>query len=185
MKEEFLSGYLRGDGCFMPKVGLVQAASSSKLLIASLDILLLSMGYVMTMTQAIHSPSVIDGRIIKGGLLHSLISKKEIQYNGLATIADFSRSEISTSHTKNLWHVINENLYLIRTTKTIHEKSEQEVYSIDTKNHLFVSTGGRLIHNCVIPNLDLIKDDTLSLISEINKDYAKILKKRQAQGKKY
>jgi len=183
MKEEFLSGYLRGDGCFMPKLGLVHAASSSKLLIAGLDILLLSMGYVMTMTQAVHSPSVIDGRI-KDGLLHSLMSKKETQYNDIAAIADFSRSEI-TSHTKNLWRVINENLYLIRTTKTIHEQSEQEVYSIDTKNHLFVSTGGRLIHNCVIPNLDLIKDETLNLISEINNDYAKILKKRQAQGKKY
>ncbi|MGI0023368.1 MAG: hypothetical protein ACRD9Q_10985 [Nitrososphaeraceae archaeon] len=35
--------------------------------------------------------------------------------------------------------------------------------------------GGR----CVIPNLDLIKDDTLKLIKEINSDYAKILKKRR------
>ena len=32
--------------------------------------------------------------------------------------------------------------------------------------------------HCVIPNLDLIKDDTLKLIKEINSDYAKILKKR-------
>lgn len=39
--------------------------------------------------------------------------------------------------------------------------------------------------HCVIPNLDLIKDDTLDLIREINSDYAKILKKRKAQGKKY
>jgi len=33
--------------------------------------------------------------------------------------------------------------------------------------------------HCVIPNLDLIKDDTLKLIKEINSDYAKILKKRR------
>lgn len=39
--------------------------------------------------------------------------------------------------------------------------------------------------HCLIPNLDLIKDDTLNLIKEINSDYAKILKKRQVQGKKY
>jgi hypothetical protein len=39
--------------------------------------------------------------------------------------------------------------------------------------------------HCVIPNLDLIKDDTLNLIKEINSDYAKILKKRKTQGKKY
>lgn len=39
--------------------------------------------------------------------------------------------------------------------------------------------------HCVIPNLDLIKDDTLNLIKEINSDYAKTLKKRQARDKKY
>lgn len=39
--------------------------------------------------------------------------------------------------------------------------------------------------HCVIPNLDLIKDDTLNLIKEINSDYARILKKRQTKGKKY
>lgn len=39
--------------------------------------------------------------------------------------------------------------------------------------------------HCVIPNLDLIKDDTLNLIKEINNDYAKILKRRQTKGKKY
>lgn len=32
--------------------------------------------------------------------------------------------------------------------------------------------------HCVIPNLDLIKDDTLDLIKEINLDYGKTLKKR-------
>jgi len=35
--------------------------------------------------------------------------------------------------------------------------------------------------HCVIPNLDLIKYDTLNLIKEINSDYTKILKKRQKQ----
>ena len=39
--------------------------------------------------------------------------------------------------------------------------------------------------HCVIPNLDLMNDETLDLIREINSDYAKILKKRQSQGKKY
>jgi hypothetical protein len=89
------------------------------------------------------------------------------------------------THSKQLWHMLHENLFMIRTTKTLHEEEKQVVYSIDTQKHLFVSTNGRLIHNCVIPNLDLIKDDTLNLIKEINSDYAKILKKRRAQGKKY
>lgn len=39
--------------------------------------------------------------------------------------------------------------------------------------------------HCVIPNLDLIDDDALKLIREINSDYAKVLKKRRALGKKY
>jgi UDP-N-acetyl-D-mannosaminuronate dehydrogenase len=39
--------------------------------------------------------------------------------------------------------------------------------------------------HCVIPNLDLMNDETLDIIREINSDYAKILKKRQSQGKKY
>jgi hypothetical protein len=184
-KEEFLCGYLRGDGSFVSEVGMVQAGTSSKMLAAGLDILLLSMGYVMTLTENIHCPSVIDGRTIKGGLLYSLVSKKEVQYNNLASVAGFSESQIARNHSKNLWYVINENLYMIRTTKTVHQESKQDVYSIDTKNHLFVSTGGRVIHNCVIPNLDLMNNDTLGIIREINSDYAKILKKRQSKGKKY
>ncbi|MDE1877942.1 MAG: hypothetical protein KGI07_05360 [Thaumarchaeota archaeon] len=39
--------------------------------------------------------------------------------------------------------------------------------------------------HCVIPNLDLMNNETLDLIREINSDYAKILKKRQSQGNKY
>ena len=185
MKEEFLCGYFRGDGSFMPDIGMVQAGTSSRLLVAGLDMLLLSMGYVMTLVENIHSSSIIEGRTITGGLLYSLVSKKKTQYNGLASVAGFSESQITRNHSKNLWHVVNDNLYMIRTTKTVHQESEQEVYSIDTKNHLFVSTGGRVIHNCVIPNLDLMSNDMLDIIGEINSDYAKILKKRQSQGKKY
>ena len=183
-KEEFLAGYMRGDGSFLPKIGMVQAGTVSKMLAAGLDILLLSMGYVMTCGKSIHSPSMINGRTIKGGPIYVLVSKMQSQYNDLADMAGFEQFDQRT-HSKQLWHMLNETLYMIRTTKTVHEEREQDVYSLDTQNHLFVSTNGRLIHNCVIPNLDLIKDDTLDLIKEINSDYAKILKKRKAQGKKY
>ncbi len=176
MREEFLCGYFRGDGSFAPEIGMVQAGTCSRILAAGLDIMLLSMGYVMTLTENINHPSVIEGRTIKGGLLYSLVSKKETQYNNLASVAGFAESQITRNHSKNLWHVINDNLYMIRTTKIIHQESEQDVYSIDTKNHLFVSTGGRLIHNCVIPNLNLIHDQTLDLIKKINKAYSKKIK---------
>ncbi|HJU14491.1 MAG TPA: hypothetical protein VJ792_08570 [Candidatus Nitrosotalea sp.] len=185
MKEEFLSGYFRGDGSFAPEIGMAQAGTCSRLLAAGLDILLLSMGYVMTHVSGIHATSVIDVRTIKGGLLYSLVSKKEAQYNGLASIAGFSESQIQRSHSKTLWHVANDNLYMISTTKTVHEESEQEVYSIDTENHLFVSTGGRLIHNCVIPNLDLIHNQTLDLIKEINDIYSSKVKDAKEIAKKY
>ena len=39
--------------------------------------------------------------------------------------------------------------------------------------------------HCVIPNLDLMNNETLDLIKEINSDYAKILKQRKSHGKKY
>ena len=39
--------------------------------------------------------------------------------------------------------------------------------------------------HCVIPNLDLIDENTIKLIKEINSDYAKVLKKRQLLGKRH
>ncbi|MEW6044194.1 MAG: hypothetical protein AB1299_01825 [Thermoproteota archaeon] len=175
-KEEFISGYLRGDGSFMENIGMVSSATSSRILSAGFDILLLSMGYVMTNIQTTTSASVIDGRMIRGGQLYMLVSKKQDQYNSLAKVSGFDTVNIRT-HSKNLWHIINDNLFMIKTTKTIHEECEQEVYSIDTKNHLFVSTNGRLIHNCVIPNLDLVNNETLNFIKTFNNKYMKIIKK--------
>ena len=183
-KEEFLAGYLRGDGCFMPKIGMVSSGTSSQMLAAGLDLLLLSMGYVMTMSQNVHVPSTIEGRIISGNLLYSLTSKMQTQYNALADIAEFDQFNQRT-HSKQIWHILNDNLYMIRTTKTIHEEREQDVYSIDTKNHLFVSTGGRLVHNCVIPNLDLIHNQTLNLIKIINSTYVKKIKNSKSIAKKH
>ncbi|MDE1861461.1 MAG: hypothetical protein KGI33_00970 [Thaumarchaeota archaeon] len=185
MKDEFLSGYLRGDGSFSPDIGLVQAGTSSKMLAAGLDILLLSLGCVMTLIEGTHSPNMMEGRIVQEGRIYSLLSKKQVQNNRLANVAGMRGSQIASINEKELWHTLNNNLYMIRTTKTLHQESEQEVYSVDTKNHLFVSTGGRLIHNCVIPNLDLLEDKTLNLIKEINSDYAKVLRKRKSLGKKY
>lgn len=65
-----------------------------------------------------------------------------------------------------------------------------EMWSFSDEIHKFLGNRPKMFPgfiggHCVIPNLDLIKDDTLHLIQEINNDYAKILKKRRAQGKKY
>ncbi len=65
-----------------------------------------------------------------------------------------------------------------------------EMWSFADEIHKFLGNRPKMFPgfiggHCVIPNLDLIKDDTLDLIRDINSDYAKILKKRQAKGKKY
>lgn len=172
-KEQFVSGYFRGDGSFIPELGMVQAATVSKMLAAGLDLLLLSMGYVMTMISSINTPSVIEGQIVSGKTMYALTSKKQTQYNKIASISGFTESQIQRQHSKNLWHVLNENLYMIKTTRIVHEEKTQDVYSIDTKNHLFVSTGGRLIHNCVIPNLNLVEYDNLDIIKKINEMFEK------------
>ena len=65
-----------------------------------------------------------------------------------------------------------------------------EMWSFADEIHKFLGNRPKMFPgfiggHCLIPNLDLIKNDTLNLINQINSDYAKILKKRQEQGKKY
>jgi len=65
-----------------------------------------------------------------------------------------------------------------------------EMWSFADEIHKFLGNRPKMFPgfiggHCVIPNLDLIKDDTLDLIKEINSDYSKILKKRQSKGQKY
>lgn len=65
-----------------------------------------------------------------------------------------------------------------------------EMWSFSDEIHKFLGNRPKMFPgfiggHCVIPNLDLIKNDTLDLIKEINSDYSKILKKRQSEGQKY
>lgn len=65
-----------------------------------------------------------------------------------------------------------------------------EMWSFSDEIHKYLGNRPKMFPgfiggHCVIPNLDLIKDDTLNLIKEINSDYAKILKRRHTKGKKY
>lgn len=71
-----------------------------------------------------------------------------------------------------------------------HKVNYDEMWSFSDEIHKFLGNRPKMFPgfiggHCVIPNLDLIKDDTLDLIKDINSDYAKILKKKQAKGKKY
>lgn len=65
-----------------------------------------------------------------------------------------------------------------------HNVSYDEMWSFANDIQKFLGNRpkmypGYIGGHCVIPNLDLINDDTLNLIKEINSDYAKILKKRK------
>ena len=65
-----------------------------------------------------------------------------------------------------------------------------EMWSFADEIHKFLGNRPKMFPgfiggHCIIPNLDLISNNTLDLSKEINLDYAKILKKRRRQGKKY
>ncbi|MGI0009896.1 MAG: GDP-mannose dehydrogenase, partial [Nitrosopumilaceae archaeon] len=65
-----------------------------------------------------------------------------------------------------------------------------EMWSFADEIHKFLGNRPKMFPgfiggHCVIQNLDLMSDETLNLIKEINADYAKILKQRKRQGKKY
>ncbi|HEU5487711.1 MAG TPA: hypothetical protein VFV16_02705, partial [Candidatus Nitrosotalea sp.] len=71
-----------------------------------------------------------------------------------------------------------------------HKVNYDEMWSFADEIHKYLGNRPKMFPgfiggHCVIPNLDLMSNDTLGIIREINSDYAKILKKRQSQGKKY
>lgn len=71
-----------------------------------------------------------------------------------------------------------------------HNVNYDEMWTFADEIHKFLGNRPKMFPgfiggHCVVENLDLIKDDTLNLIKGINQDYAKILKERQSQGKKY
>lgn len=65
-----------------------------------------------------------------------------------------------------------------------HKVDYDEMWSFTDEIHKFLGNRPKMFPgfiggHCVIPNLDLINNDSLNLIKEINQDYAKILKKRK------
>ena len=59
-----------------------------------------------------------------------------------------------------------------------------EMWSFSDEIHKFLGNRPKMFPgfiggHCVIPNLELISDETLDLIKEINMDYAKILKQQK------
>ena len=64
-----------------------------------------------------------------------------------------------------------------------HKVDYDEMWSFADEIHKFLGNRPKMFPgfiggHCVIPNLELIKDDTLDLIKQINDDYAKVLKSK-------
>ena len=70
-----------------------------------------------------------------------------------------------------------------------HKVDYDEMWSFADEIHKFLGNRPKMFPgfiggHCVLPNLDLINDDTLNLIKEINSDYTKILKTRKIKQQK-
>ena len=64
-----------------------------------------------------------------------------------------------------------------------HKVDYDEMWSFAEEIHKYLGNRPKMFPgfiggHCVIPNLELIKDDTLDLIKQINDDYAKVLKSK-------
>lgn len=64
-----------------------------------------------------------------------------------------------------------------------------EMWSFTNEIHKFLGNRPKMFPgfiggHCILPNLDLINDNTLNLIKEINSDYARILKTRKIKRQK-
>ena len=151
-KEEFLRGYLgRHDYASVPAL----PKTRNKILIAGLEILLLSVGYIRRSDNTIQAINT-ENRATDGMPDQAL--------DGPAPGPQESAR-------------MQEPLCMVKTSKVEHREESLTVYSIDTENHLFVSTGGRLVHNCVIPNLELADEESLFEIGRINRMFAEKNKK--------
>jgi hypothetical protein len=65
-----------------------------------------------------------------------------------------------------------------------HNVNYDEMWSFADEIHKFLGNRPKMFPgfiggHCVIPNLDLINNNTLNLIKDINSDYGKILKRRK------
>lgn len=163
----------------------------------------LSIPVIYSATRGVHKRMLHDlKRYVKFFAIESNAPRKEwaiTAYRTLMKKAGVKTTQMSSPITLELAKIVVDTSYygwLINYAQISnmiaikHKVNYDEMWSFADEIHKYLGNRPKMFPgfiggHCVIPNLDLIKDDTLNLIKDINSDYAKILKKRQAKGKKY
>ena len=156
IKWEFLKGILRGDGGIVRLNNgrnlNIEYATVSRNLAHSLLLLLQSLGIIVSMKRCYNNKSTVLTYIIK--------------INGLEQVKKIGRlfgerwksyEEVANNYKRNilpLGYKKFNNYALIEVKNTTREGYNGYVYSVETENSLFVSSGGILIHNCFPKDLE-------------------------------
>ena len=113
-------------------------------------------------------------------------------YKRTMKISGINTKQISTPITLELAKIVVDTSYygwlityaqLSNMIAIENKVNYEEMWSFADEIHKFLGNRPKMYPgfiggHCVIPNLDLIKNDTLDLIKEINNDYAKLLKNK-------
>ena len=161
-----------------------------------------SIPVIYSATRGVHKRMLHDlKRYTKFYAIESNAPRKELasEYAKLMKKAGVRTKQMSSPMTLEIAKIVVDTSYygwlityaqLSNMIAIKYNVNYDEMWSFADDIHKFLGNRPKMFPgfiggHCVIPNLDLLKDDTLDLIKEINSDYAKILRKRQTRGKKY
>jgi UDP-N-acetyl-D-mannosaminuronate dehydrogenase len=164
---------------------------------------LLSIPVIYSATRGVHKRMLYDlKRYTKFYAIESSAPRKKWashSYSKLMNKAGVMTKQMSSPITLELAKIVVDTSYygwlinyaqLSNMIAIKHNVNYDEMWSFADDIHKFLGNRPKMFPgfiggHCVIPNLDLINDETLDLIKEINLDYAKILKRRRRSiGKK-
>lgn len=158
---------------------------------------------IYSATRGVHKRMISDLKkytkffAVDSSVLHSKTA--EAEFIKLMSKCNIKTKKMSTPHTLELAKIICDTSYLgwlvnyaqISNMIAIqHGVNYDEMWSFSDEIHKFLGNRpkmypGYIGGHCVIPNLDLIHDQTLSLIKKMNDMYAKKVKNAKTIAKKY
>jgi len=165
-KIELLKGYFRGDGYINDKI--ISAYSTSKKLMEGIDLLLLSLK--IPLSKEYRKPMIwsIENRTGISSPGYSLRSGKSTYYNKL--LKYFKDDRVMNVKSRNTKKIVElKNHIGIGVIENKEKYVTQKVYSLETENELFVTSGGIIVHNCVTSNAIILNEFSPKLCNEILK----------------